>query len=67
MTVGALGIGPLIAGCLAQWMAYPFTVPYLVFVALGVVALIGLSAAPETGATARVAVARVSRPTRRAR
>jgi hypothetical protein len=58
VTVGALGIGPLIAGCLAQWVAYPLTVPYLVFVALGVVALIGLWAAPETGATARPAAAK---------
>lgn len=47
MTVGALGIGPLIAGCLAQWVPYPLTVPYLVFVALGAVALIGLWAAPR--------------------
>jgi len=58
VTVGALGIGPLIAGCLAQWVPYPLTVPYLVFVALGVVALIGLWAAPETGATARPAAAK---------
>ena len=58
VTVGALGIGPLIAGCLAQWVPYPLTVPYLVFVALGMVALIGLWAAPETGATARLAAAK---------
>ena len=50
VTVGALGVGPLIAGCLAQWVAYPLTVPYLVFIALGAIALIGLWAAPETGA-----------------
>jgi MFS family permease len=50
VTVGALGIGPLVAGGLAQWVAQPLTVPYLVFVALGVVALAGLWAAPETGA-----------------
>jgi MFS family permease len=25
VTVGALGVGPLIAGCLAQWMKYPLT------------------------------------------
>ena len=49
VTVGALGVGPLIAGCLAQWVAQPLTVPYLVFIALGVIALIGLRAAPETG------------------
>ena len=52
VTVGALGIGPLIAGCLAQWVAQPLTVPYLVFLALGAVALAGLWAAPETGAPA---------------
>jgi len=57
VTVGALGIGPLIAGCLAQWVAQPLTVPYLVFVALGVVALAGLWAAPETGAPAPLASA----------
>jgi hypothetical protein len=49
VTVGALGVGPLIAGCLAQWVTQPLTVSYLVFVALGVVALAGLWGAPETG------------------
>ncbi len=53
VTVGALGIGPLIAGCLAQWVRQPLTVPYLVFIALGAIALIGLWAAPETGAPAK--------------
>ncbi len=53
VTVGALGVGPLIGGCLAQWAAQPLTVPYLVFLALGAIALIGLRAAPETGAPAR--------------
>jgi predicted MFS family arabinose efflux permease len=52
VTVGALGVGPLIAGCLAQWVAQPLTVPYLVFVGLGVIALAGLWFAPETGAPA---------------
>jgi predicted MFS family arabinose efflux permease len=52
VTVGALGVGPLIAGCLAQWVSHPLTVPYLVFIALGAIALIGLWAAPETGAPA---------------
>ncbi len=51
-------IGPLIAGCLAQWVAQPLTVPYLVFVALGVVALAGLWTAPETGAPAPPAARR---------
>src|SRR3984885_11564544 len=52
VNVGALGVGPLIAGCLVQWVAYPLTVPYLVFIALGAVALAGLWAVPETGAPA---------------
>ena len=58
VTVGALGIGPLVAGCLAQWVAQPLTVPYLVFVALGAVALAGLWAAPETGTPAPRAAAK---------
>lgn len=58
VTVGALGVGPLIAGCLAQWVSYPLTVPYLVFVALGALALAGLRAAPETRAPAARAAAR---------
>jgi MFS family permease len=52
VNVGALGIGPLVAGCLAAWVAHPLTVPYLVWIALGAVALLGLAAAPETGAPA---------------
>jgi hypothetical protein len=55
VTIGALGVGPLIAGCLAQWVARPLTVPYLVFVGLGVIALAGLWAAPETGPPAPTA------------
>jgi len=49
VNVGALGIGPLVAGCLAQWASHPLTLPYLVWIALGAVALLGLAAAPETG------------------
>jgi MFS family permease len=52
VNVGALGVGPLIAGCLAQWVSRPLTVPYLVFIALGAIALAGLWATPETGAPA---------------
>jgi len=48
-TVGALGLGPLIAGCLAEWAGSPLTLPYLIFVGLGAIALIGLVGAPETG------------------
>jgi hypothetical protein len=52
VNVGALGIGPLVAGCLAQWAGRPLTLSYLVWIALGAVALVGLAAAPETGAPA---------------
>ena len=61
VNVGALGIGPLVAGCLAQWAPYPLTLPYLVMVALGAVALIGVAAAPETGTPVPRAAAQ-SRP-----
>ena len=30
ITIGALGVGPLVAGCLAQWARWPLTLPYLV-------------------------------------
>jgi predicted MFS family arabinose efflux permease len=49
VSVGALGIGPLVAGFLAQWAKWPLTLPYLVFVALGAIALVGLAGVPETG------------------
>jgi hypothetical protein len=53
VNVGALGIGPLVAGFLAAWVVHPLTVPYLVWIALGAVALVGLLVvAPETGAPA---------------
>ena len=50
VNVGALGVGPLIAGCLAQWARWPLTLPYLVFIALGAVALSkACGPRPETG------------------
>ena len=50
VNVGALGIGPLVAGGLAAWASHPLTLPYLVWIALGAIALVGLTTAPETGA-----------------
>jgi hypothetical protein len=52
VNVGALGIGPLVAGILAEWVSHPLTVPYLVWIALGAVAFVGLVAVPETRAPA---------------
>jgi MFS family permease len=57
VNVGALGVGPLIAGLLAQWAKWPLTVPYLVWVVLGAVALAGLWFVPETGTPTRRAAA----------
>ena len=57
VNVGALGIGPLIAGCLAAWVKHPLTLPYLLWVALGAIAVIGLVGAPETGIPAPAAPA----------
>jgi MFS family permease len=46
--LGGIGVGPLVAGILAQWVADPLTVPYLVFAALLVLAVGGLVLVPET-------------------
>ncbi len=65
VNVGALGVGPLIAGCLAEWVSYPLTVPYLVFLGFGVLALIGLSVVPETGNPTLRAPTKERAPSRR--
>jgi MFS family permease len=52
VNVGALGLGPLVAGCLAEWAPAPLTLSYIVFLALGAIALIGLATTPETGTPA---------------
>jgi MFS family permease len=52
VTVGGLGVGALIGGLLAQWGKLQLTLPYLVFVALGAIALAGLWLVPETGTPA---------------
>jgi Sugar (and other) transporter len=49
INVGALGIGPFVAGCLAEWVRKPLVLPYLLWIALGALALVALTSAPETG------------------
>jgi MFS family permease len=46
--VGGLGLGPLVAGFLAQWAAWPLTLPYVVFVIALVIAfaLVAIAADP---------------------
>jgi hypothetical protein len=50
VNIGALGVGPLVAGVLAEWTSRPLTLPYVLFIGLGALALAGLAAVPETGA-----------------
>ena len=49
VNIGALGVGPLVAGFLAEWTSLPLTLPYVLFIGLGALALVGLASAPETG------------------
>ena len=49
VNIGALGVGPLVAGVLAEWTSLPLTLPYVLFIGLGALALVGLAVAPETG------------------
>ena len=51
--LGGLGFGPLVAGFLAQYVADPLQVPYLVFEALLLTGLAGLALVPETVARPR--------------
>jgi MFS family permease len=46
--LGGIGVGPLVAGILAQWVSDPLTVPFVVFAVLLLVALGGLLVVPET-------------------
>lgn len=46
--LGGIGIGPLISGFLAQYVADPLRVPYMVFEALLLLAILGVAMAPET-------------------
>ena len=48
--LGGIGFGPLVAGALAQWVAGPLTVPYVVSLVALAVALIAVALSPETRA-----------------
>jgi MFS family permease len=53
VNVGGLGVGALVAGALAQWVADPLTVPYVVFLATLVLSAIGVALLPETREAAK--------------
>ena len=46
--LGGIGVGPLGAGLLAQFVPFPLVVPYVVFGAVLVVLAVAIAAAPET-------------------
>ena len=46
--MGGIGVGPLLAGILAQWVTHPLTVPYLVFLAALLLGTVGVAVSPET-------------------
>jgi MFS family permease len=46
--LGGLGVGTLVSGALAQFVALPLMVPYAVFGALLLLAIVGLAFVPET-------------------
>ena len=48
VNVGGLAVGALVAGVLAQWVAHPLTVPYIVFGAALVLGAVGVAVLPET-------------------
>ncbi|WP_134663437.1 MULTISPECIES: MFS transporter [unclassified Amycolatopsis] len=47
LTLG-LGIGPGVAGVLAQWGPWPMVLPYLVHIGLALVSLLAVTRSPET-------------------
>lgn len=59
--MGGLGLGPVVAGLLAQWAPHPLVLPFVVDLALVVVALGCVAALPETGPRAAHPVLRPQR------
>ncbi|MDQ0380718.1 MFS transporter [Amycolatopsis thermophila] len=52
--LGGIGLGPLVAGLLAEYAGDPLHVPYLVFQALMLLGAIGVARTPETVTATRV-------------
>jgi MFS family permease len=48
VNIGGLGVGPLVAGILSQWVGAPLRVPYLVFAVLLLAAMVAVALVPET-------------------
>ena len=48
--LGGIGLGPLLAGLLAQYLGHPLVLPYLVAEALMLIGAVALAVVPETAA-----------------
>jgi len=62
VNIGGIGLGPLVGGLIAQFVAGPLTATYVIFLVALVVAAIGVAFAPET--VDRVAARRSYSPQR---
>jgi MFS family permease len=61
--IGGLGLGPLVAGFLVQYAPDPLKLPFIVHIALMVVAFVGVLIAPETSERAsRIGFQRLAVP-----
>jgi len=61
--IGGLGIGPILAGLLAQYAPHPLQLPFITHIALVILAVGAVLLAPETsGRTGRIGFQRLSVP-----
>lgn len=51
--LGGIGLGPLLAGVLAQWVAGPLTTPFVVMIGALGLAMVGVACVPETRSRTR--------------
>ncbi|MBX9921151.1 MFS transporter [Mycolicibacterium frederiksbergense] len=63
VNIGGLGIGPVLAGVLAQYAPHPLTLPFVVHIVLAAPAVVAVLIAPETSArTGRIGLQRLAIP-----
>lgn len=63
VNIGGLGIGPVLAGALAQYAPHPLTLPFAVHIVLAALAVLAVLIAPETSArTGRIGLQRLAVP-----
>jgi len=48
VNIGGIGVGPLVGGILAQWVAGPLVTPFVVFIVLLALAAVAVAFVPET-------------------